>query len=178
MSSVFSFWRLPEEEATFLDYLDRTEDMVACVYTHSTDPADLQAAPLRELIADRDPEDILIAPRPFMDMTPIFSLKLDGELNYSRYYGDGPVICYTRPQWREPGQLGRSNLCYNSQRGLPDPDGTEWYHSVYVPQPPEFLAWGRRVMAWNRRHTKPHGHYRATPGALAAAAAGDIELVF
>jgi len=77
MASVLSFWRMPEEEAAFLDYLDRTDDLVAC-----------------------------------------------------------------------------------------------------VPQPPEFLAWGRRVLSWYRRRTAPH-HYRhrATPAAAAAAAAFDVELV-
>ena len=175
--SVLTFWRLPAEEAAFLDYLDRTKEMFACVYKRSLDPKDVQAAPLRELISARDPEDILIAPRVFMDMTPIAGIPVDGQIKYGRYYGDGPVICYTRPRWREPGKLGQSNLCYKSQRALPDPDGTEWYHSIYVPQPPEFLAWARRLMTWNRRRLESRGHDRATPAAWAAADAGDIELV-
>jgi len=174
--SVLTFWRLPEEEAAFLDYLDRTEDLVACVYENVDTPEEVQAAPLRELIAACNPKRVLMAPRPFMDMTPITMHEIDGQNKYGRYYGQGPVICYRRPQWREPGKLRTSNFCYDSQRGVVEaasaPRSSHW-----VPQPPEFMAWARRVMTWNRRRVETRGYNRATPDAWAAADAGDIELV-
>ncbi len=175
MASVLTFWRLPEEEAKFLDYLDKTGEIVACIYKRFSDPEQVEVSPIREAITDYESEDLLIAPRRFMNMTPITSVEIEGVTRYGRYYGDGPVICYTPPIWRAPGQLAQSNLCFDTNRGIRDDTSLHGY--TFEPQLPEFMSWARRVMAWTRRHTTPCGYYRISPGAAAAVAAGDIELV-
>lgn len=174
MASVVTFWQHPDEEHKFLSYLAKTDGMLACIDERVPDPAPLTPRPIRQLIEREDPRHILMGVGEFMDMTPIVSFDFNGRTLFSRHYMDGPVICYSRPVWRGPGSLGQSNLVYRSQRGIPDPsdpDGTVW-----VPQPAEFLAWGRRVLGWMRRHTQPHGYYRVTPR-IATEVENGLELV-
>ncbi len=184
--AVVTYWRLPEEDDKFLTYLEKSEDIIACIDEWVIDPKELDPLSIRELIQMNDPAELLFGPREFMEMTPITSMEKDGRRVFGRYYGDGPVIAYSRGVWRGPGRLGKSNLVFNPTRGVPNstvkipqpPEFLAWEPgaTIFVPQPPAFIRWGRRVMQWMRRHTQPHGYYRVTPR-VAAEVENGLELV-
>ena len=174
MASVVTYWRLPDEEGQFLDYLEKTGDIQACVHGSVSRRDGLRPRPLRDLLQTDEFEDILFGPQEFMAQSWIDSVVHEGRTLYSRSYRQGPLICYTRGGFRTPQQLAQSNLCFVSSCWVSDGANPDLDHSQ--PQPPEFLAWAKNVLSWVRRHTQPHGYYRATPRVLAEVENG-LELV-
>jgi hypothetical protein len=176
MPSTLTFWRFPDEEERLLTYLDKTGDIVACIDLWFADPALLEPRPLREVLAADNPQNVLMGPREFMDMADITTSDHTGEIQYTRSYMHVPLLAYSRGVWRGPRALGRTNLCFESTRSIPDassPYGKEW-----IPQPPAFLAWARRVMQWVRRDTRPHEYRRQRVTARVAAEVEDgLQLV-
>lgn len=110
-----------------------------------------------------------------MDMTWVSTYEHLGNFEHRWFYMRASVIAYRRPVWRAPGELGRCNLVFESTLYMSDGANEDLDH--IAPQPPEFLAWARRVLRWMRRNTQRHGYYRATAGALAEEAKG-VQLVF
>ncbi len=189
--AAVTYWRLPEEDDTFLTYLERSEDIVACTHGWVASPESLKSLPIREFIESKEPERLIFGSREFMEMTPIMSMEQEGRTVFSRIYSRGPVIAYSRGKWRGPGRLGQSNLVFNLTRGVledsiqdglikvPRPPSVQVWDvdkTTFIPQPPEFIRWARRVMQWMRRHTRPHGYYRVTPR-VAAEVENGLELV-
>jgi hypothetical protein len=77
-----------------------------------------------------------------------------------------PFVMYDRGQFRTKDELATSNLCYYPGTFR----GKEW-----KPNPPTFMKWGRKVLAWMRRHTpesvpvyRSNYKTRATVGVAAA----------
>lgn len=177
MANVLAYWRFPEEEEPFLTYLEKTGDIQASVFTSVPERVLLRPRPLRELLKAEEPESVVFGRWEFMEYAPIGSyVHEDGSVSYSRHYQDGPLICYSRGNFRTPRQLGRSNLCFASSCWVSDGANPDLDHSR--PQPPEFLSWARNVLSWVRRHTQPYQYprQRITPRVLAEAENG-LELV-
>ena len=173
MAAVVTFWQFPEDEGPLLDYLETTGDIVACSTEAMSAPDEIQPRPVREVFADRAIERMVITPRRFIELVHFNGWERDGRIWYRWYYGNGPLVNYSRPRWCE-GRLELSNLCANPYRSEPDPTSP---HGLKFPrQPPEFMAWRKRIYGWVRRHTQPLGYYRATPAVLQARTTGAVSL--
>lgn len=169
MARVFTFWRFPDEEGRFLDYLVKTGDIWACTEKRMSDPDDprLEPRPVRELLEAQDPEDMLIGPREFMEMAlPIDRFELPGRVSYGRYYARVPLISYSRGVFREEGELGRTNLVFESHRT-----------TDRAPQPAGFIQWGQRILTWARRDAPCEIEYKRMTRRVFEAVAGGLLLV-
>jgi hypothetical protein len=174
MPRAVTFWRFPDEEARFLDYLDKTGEIIACTHERMPEPTSplLEPRPIRQLIDEQDPISMAFGPRAFMDMAQIDEFELDGRISYGRWYTRVPLMAYTRGKLYEPGRLGHTNLVFDSWRSsgtLDDPS--------FTPQPPEFVAWGKRVLNWARRHTPRVVAYKRMTERVFAELDGGLELV-
>lgn len=174
MASVVTFWQFPEEEERFLTYLEKTGDILACIGGPVTEPSRLEPRPVRELIECEDPDAVLIGPREFMEIAEIGSYWHEGRMLYSRFYAELPLVDYSRPRFRAPQKLEESNLVFKTSIWVSDGANHDLDHAE--PQPPEFVAWARRVLNWMRRHTQRIGYRRVTPR-VAAAVEDGLELV-
>ena len=158
MASIVGYWRLPEEDGRFLDYLEKTGDVVACSARGVHDPLLLSPRPVREYVEREDPECLLMAPREYMDRAPITSCLHKGCLTYGRSYLDSPLLDFCRGRFLESGTLEQSNLCFESTILVSDGVNRDLDH--LEPQPAGFVAWARKVQRWVRRNTRQFGYYR------------------
>lgn len=175
MAHVFTFWRFPDEERRFIDYLTKSGDILAAVDKRVSDPTskELEPRPIGQLIEEEDPRNVLIGPREFMDMAQIDAFERFGEVKYGRYYAYVPLITYSRGVFRGENRLGDTNLAFVSKRTTADlNDLTE------VPQPPEFVAWGKRVLGWARRDAPREVEYKRMTERVFAELANGLEVVY
>jgi hypothetical protein len=148
MGMGFTFFRLPEEEPPFLEFLSKTGDLVAFPFEPGMQGEELLIPhPLFEYIAEADPSRVVISIR---------SIAVDPTTGRARgpsiHPVSAPTLSYTRGAFRDPATLGITNLAACST--VIDE------HRRQVKQPDEFLAWVKKVMAWARRHAP----VQITPG--------------
>jgi hypothetical protein len=171
MSTVVTFWQLPEEEPAFLDYLKSTGDIVGIPWSKVTDRALLEPAPLQTLIS-QDPDSVLLGQRELLGEIPINTFNEDGSTTYAVAVSKAPMLIYGRGKWRAKNKLGASNL--SGDWTTVSDDG-----SRIIDNPEAFVKWGRKAMAWVRKRT-PFWHlyerYRTT-AAVAEAIKHGLEIV-
>jgi len=172
MAVTLTFWRLPEEEPAFIDYLSSSGDVVAIPWEKVSDRSLLSPRSLSEVIA-QDPDAILIGLRhSIQDPPPINTFRDGAEVSYSVPARDLPMLIYHRGKWRDVNKLGGSNLSGEWTAISPGTGKT-------VDHPEEFVKWGKKVMQWVRKQT-PLWHtyktYRITPSVDEAIKRG-VELV-
>jgi hypothetical protein len=169
---VVTYWRFPEEEPPFLDYLEKSGPVLAVDNQHVSSPGALTPRPLREVI-EKDPQAILLLLAQYRDLLNIVPFQKDGATLYSIHAMRSPVIDYLRGKWRAPNKLGQSNISAYSD--YPDERG-----SRLIQHPKDHVAWAKRVSAWVRKST-PFWHkyksYRVSPPVHEAVLKSSLELV-
>jgi hypothetical protein len=158
MAVTLTFWRLPEEESAFIEFLESSGDVVAIPWQKVSDPSLLKPRPLSEVIS-QDSDAILIGLRHTIQNPPINTFRDDGEESYAVPARDLPMLIYHRGKWNDVNKLRRSNLSGEWTTISPDTGRS-------VDQPEDFVKWGKKVMQWVRKQT-PLWHmyktYRITP---------------
>jgi hypothetical protein len=171
MAVTLTFWRLPEEEAAFMEFLESSGDVVAIPWEKVSDPSLLRPRALSEAIS-QDLNAILIGLRDTIQNPSINTFHDDGKESYAILARDLPMLIYHRGKWRDVNKLGSSNLSGEWTTISPDTGRT-------VDHPEEFVKWGKKVMQWVRKQT-PLWHeyktYRITPRVAEATKRG-VELV-
>ena len=171
MASVVSFAQLPDEEPAFLAYLEETGDIWARAVNDDPYNPKYEPMPVSEFlnrfshqIGAYDCVDVFLATRDdIMKPSTCFNEMIEGgTVVWGPTTGVGtivggqkvvresidpfgsPFVRYLRGQFRSSNELAGSALCFYSGRF----EGTEWR-----PNSPEFMKWGKRILAWMRRHT-------------------------
>jgi hypothetical protein len=156
MTVVVSFWRFPEEEEAFLDFLDKTGNVVAIPYQNFHNLEAIKPQPLREMIKNSDlnsaSHSLLIGLEHWMDQIRVNPYFHNGGNIFAVSYLYSPLIVYDRGQFREPNKLGMSNLC--TTRSYYD-DGKKLIY-----KPDEFVKWGKKVFSWVRKETPEFHQYK------------------
>ena len=174
--SAISFWRFPEEEETFLDFLDRTGNVIAIPYKNFHSLEEITPRPLRELVKDSDSNSdsysLLIGLDHWINQIKAHSRFHDGENIFGISYFDSPLIVYDRGRIYESQKLLRSNLC-GAWSYVDD-------QKRVIHKSDAFIKWSKKVFAWVRKAT-PEFHqyrtYRLTPRVAEAIRNNLIEIV-
>jgi hypothetical protein len=171
MSASVKYWRLPEEEREFIEYLNSIEPTVALIPDIFLNLEDPEWEPLEQAFA-RDASRYLITPARFVSQARV--LKVNGA-NGNEFKVDvvaSPVLFYYRGRMIAPNRLSSTALSADwsylteDQRTMED-------------KPADFVRWAKRVMQWVRRVAPgwhQHRAHRITAKAEAARRAG-LELI-
>jgi hypothetical protein len=161
--SVLACWWLPEEEAHFLDYVEKTGDVLAFPAEGAETMDKLVARPLRAYILREKPSAIVFGMDKYLTPELIHYTKVDEPKESFRVSVlESCVIEYTRATLEE-GQLSVANLSFFTGYDTP--------RSEYITKPEGFLHWARNVFRWVRRTTSelhPQKGLRMTPAAMQA----------
>lgn len=152
MRIVVTYWGLPEEEQSFLDYLEKTGEVLAVVKQNSPSRESFIPRPVREVIKD-DPQSILLLLGGHRDLLKVVPFQKEGATWYGVHAMKSPVIDYLRGQWRGPNRLGQSNIA--AYPDYPDEKGTR-----LIPHPESFVNWAKKTAAWVRKFTPYHHQYK------------------
>ena len=171
MAVTVKFWRLPEEEPAFTEFLESSGDIVAIPWQKVSDPSLLRPRPLSEVIS-QDLNSILIGLRQTIQNPRINTFHDDGKESYAVPAPELPMLIYRRGKWIDVNKLGSSNVSGDWTR-ISSETGR------IVDHPEEFVKWGKKVIQWLRKQT-PLWHdyktYRITP-LVAEAIKRGVELV-
>jgi hypothetical protein len=167
MTASVQYWRLPEEEADMVAYLQSLGPTMALPLRTVVAAADLIWKPVDEALRDAD-ETFLIAPAAFVSAMKIYR---DEE-------GFGPDVVSTPALFYSRGRIVDQQLYSTSLTA-------RWSHladdqKTTIDKPADFIRWGKKVMQWTRRVAPgwyKHKLHRITPKADAAREAG-MEMVF
>lgn len=144
MPAVTTYWRLPEEEQAFLDYVARTGGAVVYPFERVRNKGDLSPRPLGEYIQKHDPAELLMARPDHGSLVRIQEKQEGSETFYIPSHMRSPVIIYKRGALIGEAKLSSSNLAaYWSYS-----DGTR-----VVDQPAEFVTWAKKIFRWVRNET-------------------------
>lgn len=161
--SVLACWWLPEEEAHFLDYVEKTGDVLALPAEGAESMEKLTPRPLRAyILRDKPPSVVFGLDKYFTPELTQYAKSEEPKGHYRVSVPESCVIEYTRAVL-EDGQLSVANLSFYTGYDAPG--------SQYVNKPDGFLHWARNVFRWVRRTTSelhPQKGLRMTPAALQA----------
>jgi hypothetical protein len=176
MPSVVTFAQLPDEEPAFLAYLQKTGDVWARAVNDDPDHPRYEPLPVADFLhrfaAEIVAYHVVAVYLGFQEniFYPMISTheKTEGGTLIPFVQGGKVVegvhtivggtkvmrsfinpmgsslVRYDRGQFRSDDQLAMSNLGFHP--------GT--YHGQkWVPNPPAFMKWGKKVLGWMRRHT-------------------------
>jgi hypothetical protein len=161
MPAVITFWRLPEEERAFLDYLSSTGDVVAFPFVNAPERSVIAPHPAAAYLEREDPDDALLTLAAHAPRVRTLEVKAPSGIRFVPDHIRSPVIAYKRGKRRDR-QLGGSNLA--TYWSFVDDDGR--MHD----QPSDFVTWAKKVYRWVRAAApvKLSAGWRATPAAAAA----------
>jgi hypothetical protein len=152
MPTVVTFWRLPEEETPFLDYLENSGAVLGVATQKNPSRDALKALPLREAFQD-DPSVVLLLLAEHRDLLHIVPFQQDGAIWYGVHAMKSPVIDYARGKWRGTSRLGQSNAAFYSD--YPDESGKRM-----IAHPAEYVDWAKGVAKWLRKSTPFFHQYK------------------
>jgi hypothetical protein len=144
MATVLTYWCLPEEEAGFLDYLDKWNIQA---YPPETFPniSDVKITPLSTVIFNKNPSQLDFGPKEFLSEKDIGRRnQVDGVYLYGVSPMQSHTIGYVRPRYRVGGHLGQSNL--SAYWKYPNENVTG-----FIEKNPEFIKWAKKVFSWGRK---------------------------
>jgi hypothetical protein len=198
MPSVVTFAQLPDEEAAFLAYLQKTGDVWARAVNDTPRDPKYESLPVAEFlhrfagqIVAYNVVAVYLAFRDDIQKPAVFAHEVTegGTLVPFVQFGKvvegahtivggtkvmresidpmgSPFVRYDRGQFRTKDELATSNLCFYPGTF----EGQKW-----KPNASAFMKWGRKVLAWMRRHTpesipvcRCNYQTRATVGVAAA----------
>lgn len=172
MTASVTYWRLPDEESDFVDYLESSAEpvLVLPVRTYSK-VEDVRWMPPREAFGSND-SSFLITPAKFAPAARVVRVDRPDGQGFKVHPGKSPVVFYTRGNLAAPNRLYTSAISADWTY-LADDDRT------FLDHPAEFVRWGKRVMQWVRKAAPGWYRFRRnhiTAKAEAARQAG-LELV-
>jgi hypothetical protein len=157
MPTVVTFWRLPEEEPEFIEFLSSTGDVVWLPWQKVPDRSMLVPRPL-DTLTTQDPDSVLLGLRDTLGEIPINTFAEGSRQSFAIVATEVPMLIYQRGKWRGQKKLGSSNL------------SGEWTvvtrDNRRIDQPDKFVKWGKKVMQWVRKRTPlwhQYERYRITP---------------
>jgi hypothetical protein len=150
MPTVFSFWRLPEEEQDFLAFLDKSGGAVAIPFERFRRKEDMVFQPISELLESENPDAVLFSLQNLADQLRIHAVSDDLGTYYTASPMDSSMIAYERGKLSTDRKLGVTSLAAY-WKFLNDAD------NQFADKPAEFVSWGKRVFRWLRR-TAPIRH--------------------
>lgn len=167
MTASVQYWRLPEEEADLVAYLQSLGPTMALPHRRVAAAADLIWKPVDEALRETD-DTFLITPAAFVSEMKVHR----NERGYAASAVATSALSYSR------GLIVDQQLYSTSL-------GAEWSYladdgKTTIDKPADFIRWAKKVMQWTRRVAPGwhrYKHHRITPKADAAREAG-MEMVF
>ncbi len=164
------FWQFPDEEGAVLDLLASGFPVMAFPARWVRSREEMEPRPLRDCIADGDPDVLWVGPEPFARAAEVKEIDRDGERFFTLGYYDPCLVCYTR------GRLLEMGLTYSNF-------WTYWKYRAEgrsITKPTEFRRWAEGVFRKVRKLTLPAPEgpaHRRTRRVADAVAAGTIRLI-
>jgi hypothetical protein len=154
MASTVTFWWLPDEEETFLTFLETTGEVLASPFAGAQKKEELIARPVREYITDLHPHQCFFFSAEFSDELIIEPCKcIEGDKTVERFRVvdmKSCVIGYDRGKDLGSGKLTASNLY--AYWDYPNASGTS-----LIRKPERFTRWAKKVFSWVHKST-PEWH--------------------
>jgi hypothetical protein len=163
MATVFTYWRLPEEEQEFLAFLAKSGGAVALPFESVRRKDSMVFRPMRELLESDDPQSVVFCPEEFSGQLQIHEYSDELDKYFTASPMDSPVIAYKR------GKLEGNELDITSFAAywkFVTDAGDRW-----LDKPEEFVSWGKRVFRWLRRTATIRREPEACPFTAKAAKA-------
>jgi hypothetical protein len=168
MTASVQYWRLPDEEADLVAYLQSLGPTTAIPVRRVARADELVWRPVADALREPD-ESFLITPAAF---APAMNVHRNDD-------GFAPDVVTTPALYYARGRLVAPSRLYSTSMSA------EWSHldvetQSTVDKPADFVRWGKKVMQWVRRAAPGwhrYKHHRITPRADAAREAG-MEMVF
>jgi hypothetical protein len=167
MSGV-QFWRFPEEETAFLEYLKETGSVIALPRDKFRHKNEFLPMPLGDLLKNSDPDRLIFCLEADLNDVVIADYSdSKGEFFVVSLY-DSPVIGYVRGKLVDSRQLSTSLLeAYWS------------YPQTSVDKPADFVKWGKKIFRWVQKSTPEfhqHKHCRITSRVAEAIRSNQVDL--
>jgi hypothetical protein len=167
MTASVQYWRLPDEEGDFVEYLQSLEPTMAIPLRTVETPEALVWKPVAEALHDSD-NAFLITPSRFVSDMKVHRIDTPLDRGFTASVSATPAIHYSRGRLLKPRRLSSAAL------------SADWTHlaedgKTVVDKPADFVRWARNVMQWVRRVAPGwylHKSQRITPKAEEARAAG------
>ena len=175
MRAVLSYWQLPEDERSFLDFLQSTGDILAFPARGAKVKEELLPQPLVPYIDQDNPSQLYFGlERNAQQVIP--ELVEQGEARFFSVPSmKACLIGYRRGYFRDGNKLAQSSL--SAYWDYPNEEATELLN-----KDPEFIKWAKRVLNWVRRAAPKQvafrgGLCRATNRVRDAVQRGEVEVV-
>jgi hypothetical protein len=167
MSSVVTFWRLPEEEADLVGYLLEDPAIMAVTNPIVDSPAHIVWKPLEQALREKERTLLITHPELIAQMKLVYV----GSEGVRIAITSAPALLYKRGRFLKRNQLLPTTLQVNTSYLADDGKTT-------IDLPSDYIRWGKRVLQWARRSAPNRfKNYRITPKAEAARQAG-MEMVW
>jgi hypothetical protein len=151
MANVVTYWRLPEEEQTFVEYVTKQSEVLGVAQQRAKNAEALTPRPVHEVIK-QNPATLLLLRAEHRDLLKIQEFEWEGSPHFSVDTMSSPVIAYQRGE-RDANRLEQSNLSWYSN--YPNDKGNR-----LIAHPKSFVDWARRISAWVRKETPFHYQYK------------------
>jgi hypothetical protein len=170
--SGVQFWRFPDEEAVFLEYLGKTGNIIAFSRGKFWHKNEFLPMPLETLIKSKDPDRLCFCLDHHINNVVLKSFSdADGEFCVVSL-PESPVISYDRGRLLNSNKLSTSFLESHWSYLL---DG-----KTFINKPEDFIKWGKRIFRWSQKTTPEfyqHKYGRITPRVAEALHQNQIELI-
>lgn len=148
---VLRFWWLPEEERKFIDFLEKTGQVVAYPGGAFWTKEELSPKPIRKYIEENAPDQLKLSILGAFPEPVIISTGRTSEPHLHISYSRSCIIVYDRVRFKSEDTLAAGNLCANTYYVIDE----KW-----AEKPIEFTKWVDRVFRWVRRATsEKYGKY-------------------
>lgn len=152
MPITVTFWRLPEEEKAFVEFLEKDPRVVAFRAENRSPISELPLESPSQILR-YDDRLVFLALKPHVDQIRCVEYDRDGESRFGIDATNSPVITYKRNGYREPGKLGQSVIAAYLEAVTTNKE--ELYS-----KPDEFAKWAKSVASWVRRNTPEWHQYK------------------
>jgi hypothetical protein len=171
MSSVVTYWQLPNDEKEFFEFLRSTGNVLAVPDAWFDAKQELVPEPLLTFLENSDPTHFSFGLEECLPDLKVESHDFNGSIKFGFSLMASPLIGYDRGLPRN-GELPQSNLC--AYVNYPDVGATR-----LLDKNPSFVRWMKKVMSWARKASPEklecNGFpYRATRRAKEAVSEGRI----
>jgi hypothetical protein len=156
MASTVTFWWFPDEEEAFLEFLERTGQVLALPFAATETKDGLVPRPFREYITAADPHQcfLLLADVAELIIEPFKVVESGTAVERCRVVDmKSCVVGYDRGKLLGSDKLTASNLY--TYWDYPNPSG-----SSLVRKPEEFIRWAKNVLGWVHKATPEWHQYR------------------
>ena len=162
---------MPEEEADFVSFLERTGNVWAIPTSWAQTPQELAPVPLREYLEQQNPDQVFLCPHDFAAKTVIVQQRQDGQ-DWVLVDSMASYVASYHRGWITPSRelVGNSISAYYYSLNQD--------HTGLLNKEPAFKKWAEKVFRWVRKWASARHNYvwptgdempfRITPRAEAA----------